>query len=55
VGSFDAYSTLYSIIETAKINNIEPWHYLNLVFKELPNATSVDQIETLLPWNVDLK
>jgi transposase len=50
----NASSTLYSIIETAKANKIEPWHYLNLVFKELPNAATVEEIEALLPWNVDL-
>lgn len=49
-----ASSTLYSIIETAKANKIEPWHYLNLVFKDLPNAETVEEIEALLPWNVDL-
>jgi len=50
----NASSTLYSIIETAKANKIEPWHYLNVVFKELPNAETVEDIESLLPWNVDL-
>lgn len=49
-----ASSTLYSLIETAKANEIEPWHYLNLVFKDLPNATTIEDIEALLPWNVDL-
>lgn len=50
-----ASSTLYSIVETAKANNIEPWHYFNHIFKELPNAITVEEIEALLPWNVDLK
>ena len=55
VNGAKASSTLYSIVETAKANKIEPWHYLNHVFKELPNANSVEEIENLLPWNVDLK
>jgi len=50
----NASSALYSIIETAKANKIEPWRYLNLVFKELPNAETVEDVESLLPWNVDL-
>lgn len=50
-----ASSSLYSIVETAKANNIEPWDYFNHVFKELPNASTVEEIEALLPWNVDLK
>jgi transposase len=49
-----ANSVLYSMVETAKVNNIEPWHYFNHVFKELPNASTVAEIEALLPWNVDL-
>jgi transposase len=55
VNGAKASSTLYSIVETAKANNIEPWHYLNHVFKELPNTNSVEEIENLLPWNVGLK
>lgn len=44
---------LYGLIETAKANGIEPWAYLRHVFDALPRATSVDQIEALLPQNVD--
>ena len=39
----------YSLIETAKAYGIEPYGYLRLVFTDLPQATSVDEIETLLP------
>jgi transposase len=47
-----ASANLYSLIETAKANGIEPYVYLRRVFTDLPNAQSVEQIETLLPWNV---
>lgn len=50
-----ASSILYSIVETAKANDVEPWHYLNHVFKELPNANLLEDIEKLLPWNVQLQ
>jgi transposase len=40
---------LYSLIETVKANNIEPYAYLKEVFTALPNATTVEDIEALLP------
>lgn len=48
-----ASAALYSMIETAKANNLEPYRYLRYIFKELPKAESVEQFEALLPWNVD--
>jgi transposase len=45
----NASANLYSLIETAKANGIEPHAYLRTVFTELPQATSVDEIEALLP------
>ena len=48
-----ASANLYSLIETAKLNGLEPYHYLHHVFKELPKAQSIDHIEQLLPWCVD--
>ena len=44
-----ASANLYSLIETAKANNLEPYAYLRHVFTELPKATSLDDIEALLP------
>lgn len=41
----------YSLIETAKIHGLEPYAYLNAVFKALPYADTVEKIEDLLPWN----
>jgi transposase len=47
-------ANLYSLIETAKANGLEPYAYLKRVFAELPNATTVEQIENLLPWNLTI-
>jgi len=44
-----ASANLYSLIETAKANGIEPYAYLRTVLTELPQAISVDEIEALLP------
>lgn len=48
-----ASANLYGLIETAKANNIEPYRYLRHIFKELPRAQTVEQIEQLLPWNAE--
>jgi transposase len=45
-------ANLYSLIETAKANNLEPYGYLKKIFTQLPNAQTLEQIEALLPWNV---
>ena len=43
-------ANLYSLIETAKANGLEPYAYLRRVFTLLPAATTVADIEALLPW-----
>ena len=45
-----ASANLYSLIETAKLNGIEPYAYLKKVFTDLPNVETVEQVEALLPW-----
>ena len=47
-------ANLYSLIETAKANNVEPYRYLVALFKKLPLAQIVDDYEALLPWNIEL-
>ena len=52
VNGANASANLYTLIETAKANGIEPYHYLAHLFHELPKAETVVAIEALLPWNV---
>ena len=47
-------ANLYSLVETAKANNINPYAYLSAVFAALPNVKSVANVEKLLPWNIEL-
>lgn len=47
-----ASANLYSIIETAKANGLEPYVYLKRIFTELPKAKTLEQIENLLPWSL---
>ena len=47
-----ASANLYSLVETAKANGLEPYQYLRQVFTVLPQADTVEAIESLLPWAV---
>ncbi len=53
VKGVNASANLYSLIETAKVNGLEPYAYLRFLFTELPKAQTVDAIEALLPGNLD--
>ena len=48
-----ASANLYSLIETAKANGLEPYAYLRYLFTELPKAETVDAIEALLPGAIN--
>ncbi len=45
-----ASANLYSLIETAKANGLEPYAYLKKVFTLLPQAETLEDIDILLPW-----
>ena len=46
-----ASAMLYSIIETAKSNDLNPHAYLQLLFTKIPQLKSIEEYEQLLPWN----
>jgi transposase len=50
-----ASATLYTLVETAKANDLEPWAYLNYLFEHLPAATSAQALEALLPQNLKME
>ena len=50
-----ASANLYSLIETAKANEIEPWAYLHRVFRDLPAAVTLEDVEALLPSRVRVR
>jgi len=51
-----ASATIYSIVETAKENGLNPFSYLQYLFERLPNIDIQDQntLDELLPWSVAL-
>jgi len=49
-----ASATIYSLIETAKANGLEPYAYLRQVLSHIAQAETVGDIEALLPWRIVL-
>ena len=49
-----ASALLYSLIETAKANGIQPSVYLTALFEQLPHSKANDSLDHLLPWAMTL-
>ena len=47
-----ASAFLYSIVETAKANGLEPYWYLNYLFEKFPLSKGEDDYKALLPYNL---
>lgn len=47
-----ASAALYSLVETAKANKIDPYKYLRTIFTELPKIPEGGSLDHLLPWNL---
>lgn len=45
---------LYSIVETAKANNLVPFEYLHHTLNALSEPQDDESLNELLPWNVSL-
>jgi len=52
VDGANASANLYSLVETAKANGIDPYRYLTWLFERLPMAKTVDDYDALLPWRM---
>jgi len=50
-----ASATLYTLVETAKANHLEPWAYLNYLFDKLPAAKSEQALQALMPQNLTME
>lgn len=46
-----ASAFLYTLVETAKANGLEPYFYLRYLFRHFPSCPTEEQ-EKLLPWNL---
>ena len=48
----NASALIYSLLQTAKANGLDPYAWLRRVMRDLPGATTVAEMEALLPWNL---
>lgn len=48
-----AAATLFSLVETCKYHGIEPYDWFRYVLQQLPLCKMADEIESLLPFNID--
>lgn len=48
-----ASAVIYSVMETAKANGLNPYYYLRHLFEQLPNMDLADEqaLDKLLPWS----
>lgn len=51
-----ASAIIYSIVETAKANQLNPYYYLRYLFEKLPNMDLSDKnaLDQMLPWSTTL-
>ena len=51
-----ASATIYSVVETAKENNLNPFEYLKFLFEKMPNMDLDDKkaLDEILPWSAAL-
>ncbi|MDY7219109.1 IS66 family transposase, partial [Denitrificimonas sp. JX-1] len=50
----EASAVCYSLIETAKANSIDPQGYIKHILDHIGEADTLEKLEALLPWNVEL-
>ncbi len=48
----NASAIIYSLVQTAKANRLDPYAWMRLLMRELPAARSLEDYEALLPWNL---
>jgi hypothetical protein len=50
-GGGNRWAILCSLIETCKLNGVEPYAYLADVLQRMRDGHSVNRLDELLPWN----
>ncbi|XOQ25981.1 MAG: transposase [Mitsuokella multacida] len=54
----DASAAAYSILETAKVNEINPYKYFKYLFEQLPNIDFLrhpEKLDDFLPWSDNIQ
>lgn len=55
VAGAEASARIYSILQTARANGLEPYAYFKHLLIELPKAKIAEEIEKLLPYKIEAK
>ena len=56
----EASALVYSVTETAKLNGLNPYYYLEYLLERMPyileleDKAKSDELEKILPWSKDL-
>ena len=53
-----ASATVYTLVETAKANGLDPYRFLLRLLTELPmyeGSPTPEQIESFMPWNTEIQ
>jgi len=51
-GGAESSCGMYTLIQTAKLNGLNPQEYLQALFEKAPEVSSPEGWEKLLPWNI---
>ena len=54
----DASATVYTLVETAKANGLNPYKYLEYLLRHIPSMVyqkGEEILESLLPWEPDIQ
>ena len=57
VDGAESNAILYSLIESAKVNNLNIYKYINYLLEQLPQLENLDDanvLEKYLPWSTEL-
>lgn len=52
-GGADSSAAIYTLIETAKIHGLIPYHYLLYLFDRILYAKTQETLDVLMPWNLN--
>ena len=47
-----ASAAMFTLIETAKANDVEPYAYLQYVIERIATADTDEALDALMPWNM---
>lgn len=53
IAGAEAAATIFSLVETCKYHDVEPYDWFRYVLKQIPLCKSEDEIEALMPFNID--